>query len=235
IAGLLQGLNALSESEQALGRDLVRKLAAKLPPAGRGQLTGTGSGKAGAVLADLLRDALKAAPDESRPEADRVGAIRALGLATFADVKAPVPALLPPRQPRAVQAAALEALSGFDEPGVPALLFEAWPGLSPALRAVAVEVLLARPAWVDAFLDAVEQGKVNRGDVDPARIQVLQANAGPRLRARAAKLFAAAQLGRRRDVVAAYQKALHLKGDRARGKAVFKNGCSARHQLEGDR
>src|SRR5262249_13644541 len=38
---------------------------------------------------------------------------------------------------------------------------------------------------------------------------------------------------RRPDVVAAYQKALQLKGDPARGKAVFQKGCSACHQLEG--
>jgi mono/diheme cytochrome c family protein len=69
--------------------------------------------------------------------------------------------------------------------------------------------------------------------VEPARIQVLQANAGPRLRARAAGLFAATRLARRRDVVAAYQESLRLKGDRARGKAVFQKGCSACHQLEG--
>ena len=34
-------------------------------------------------------------------------------------------------------------------------------------------------------------------------------------------------------MVAAYQKALRLKGDPARGKAVFKKECSACHQLEG--
>src|SRR5262249_35146458 len=35
------------------------------------------------------------------------------------------------------------------------------------------------------------------------------------------------------DVVAAYQKALQLKGGVARGKDVFKKECSACHQLEG--
>src|SRR5262249_14398171 len=37
----------------------------------------------------------------------------------------------------------------------------------------------------------------------------------------------------RQDVVAAYQKALQLKGDKARGKAVFKQVCSACHKLQG--
>jgi putative heme-binding domain-containing protein len=116
---------------------------------------------------------------------------------------------------------------------VPVLLVDAWPGLSPALRTSAVETLLSRPAWVVTFLDAVEQGKIGRGDVSPARIQVLQTHADRQLRALAAKLFATAQLGRRQDVVATYQKALSLKGDAARGKEVFRNECSACHQLEG--
>ena len=52
------------------------------------------------------------------------------------------------------------------------------------------------------------------------------------MRARAARIFAAAQ-PRRQDVVAAYQKSLQLKGDRERGKAVFKDQCSSCHRLEG--
>jgi putative heme-binding domain-containing protein len=233
IAALAQGLDALPESEQALAKEIVRSLVAKLPAAGRAQFARLAGGKAGSVLADLLRDAQKTAPDAKRPVADRVAAVRTLGLAPFTDNRELFRDLLTFRQPQAVQAAALEVLARFDQPGVPALLLEAWPGLSPALRGSAVEAFFSRPAWVAAFLDAVEQGKVGRGDVDPARIQVLQAHVDDKLRARAAKLFAAAQLGRRQDVVAAYQKALQLKGDPARGKAVFKKECSACHQLEG--
>jgi putative heme-binding domain-containing protein len=162
-----------------------------------------------------------------------VAAVRTLGLAPFADVKVLSPRLLNFRQPQPVQAAALETLARFDEPAVPAVLLDAWPGLSPKVRASAVETLLSRPAWIAAFFDAVEQSKINRGDVDPARIQSLQTHADPRLRARAAKLLAATKLGRRQDVVATYRQALRLRGDRARGKEVFKKACSACHRLEG--
>jgi putative membrane-bound dehydrogenase-like protein len=233
IAALAEGVDVLPETEQALARDLVRSAIAKLPAAGREQFMRRSKGKAGAILADLFRDALKTAPDEKRPAADRIAAIRTLNLAPFAADQRVFRDLLKARQPQPIQAAALEALAGFVEPGVPALVIEAWPGLSPALRAGAVEVLLARREWVAAFLDAVEQGKVNRGDVDPARIDVLQANAGPQLRARVAKLFGVTKLARRQEVVVAYQKALQLNGDGARGKAVFKKECSACHQLEG--
>jgi putative heme-binding domain-containing protein len=231
IAAFVQGLNALPESEKSLGRDLVRNLVVKLPSSGRGQLAG--GGKAEVILAELLHDALKTAPDEKLPAAERVAAIRTLILAGFADVKVLAPDLLKFRQPREVQAAAVETLARFDQPAVPTLLLEAWPGLSPALRAGVVEALLSRPAWVAFFFGAVEQGKINRGDVDPARIQALQTQLDAPLRARAAKLFAATKLAHRQDVVIAYQKALQLKGNRTRGKEVFTKVCSGCHRLEG--
>jgi putative membrane-bound dehydrogenase-like protein len=233
LTAFVQTLNALPESEKGLLEDLVRNLVAKLPASGRGQLTAAGSGKVGTVLAELLRDALKIAPDEKRPVADRVAAIRMLRLVAFADIKGLAQHLLNFRQPQPVQAAVVEMLARFDQPAVPALMLEAWPSLSPQLRASAVEAYFSRPAWIAAFLDAVDAGKINRGDVDPTRIQALQTHPDTRLRTRAAKLFESAKLARRQDVFGAYQKALKLKGDRVRGKAVFKNVCSACHQLEG--
>src|SRR5262245_35810445 len=59
VASFVQGLDALPDSEDPLVRDLVRCLAAKLPTSGREQLSGAGGGKAGAVLAELLAEALK--------------------------------------------------------------------------------------------------------------------------------------------------------------------------------
>jgi putative heme-binding domain-containing protein len=232
MAALIGSLDALPESENALQRDLVSHLAAKLPASSSDQLVGAG-GKVGTVLAELLRDAKKTAPDEKRPVADRVSAIPLLRLVAFTDVKELAPKLLNFRQAQPVQAAFLETLAGFDQPAVPALLLEAWPSLSPQLRANAVEVFFSRPAWIAAFLDAVDQGKINRGDVDPARIQALQTHTNNQLRTRASKLFTSTKLARRQDVVSAYQKALKLPGDRVRGKALFKNVCSTCHQLEG--
>jgi putative heme-binding domain-containing protein len=221
------------DSEKPLAREVVRSLVSRLPAGARGKLTGADGGKVGALLADLLRDARAVAADEKRPTAARAAAVRTLGLAAFADVRDLFADLLAPRQPQPVQAAALEALARFDEAAVPGLILAAWPALSPQLRATATETLFARPAWVTAFLDAVEQGKVKPADVDPARVNLLQASGDVRVRDRATRLFAGTKLGRRQDIVAAYQKALRLKGAAARGKAVFKKECSACHRLEG--
>jgi putative membrane-bound dehydrogenase-like protein len=233
MAVFVQSLDALPESESALFRDLVSSLAAKLPASSRGQISRAGSGKVGTILADLLRDALKTAPDEKRTVADRVAAIRMLHLVAFADIKDLFARLLNFRQPAVVQAAVIETLAQFDQPAISGLLLDAWPSLSPQLRANVVEVLFSRSAWVMSFLDAVEQGKIKRGDVDPARIQALQRDDEIPIRKRAAKLFESSKLARRQDVVAEYQKALKLKGDKDRGKTVFKNVCSTCHQLDG--
>jgi putative heme-binding domain-containing protein len=151
----------------------------------------------------------------------------------FAEVRPLFVELLKLRQPSLVQTAALETLAQFHQPAVAEMLLDAWPGLSPSLRATAAETLFARSAWVKAFLDAVERGKVSPGDVDPARIKLLQAHPDVSIRKRSEQLFARSKLARRQDVVAAYQKALHLKGDVPRGKALFNKECSACHRLEG--
>jgi putative membrane-bound dehydrogenase-like protein len=233
VAAVVKALGELSETEKALAQDVVRHLVSKQSPAARERLTGAAGGKAGVIFADLLREARKSAADPKQSPAERAAALHTLGLARFADVRDLFADALKLRQPQPVQRAALETLARFDDPAVPGLLLTVWPELSPQLRATAAESLFARPAWITAFLDAVEKGKVKPGEIDPARVTLLQASANERIRDRAAKLFAGARLSKRQDVVAAYQKALTLKGDPARGKAIFKKECSACHRLEG--
>ena len=72
---------------------------------------------------------------------------------------------------------------------------------------------------------------MGRADVDPARLNLLKQYPDEAVRARASRLFAAG-LPRRQVVVDAYQKALEMKGDRGRGKAVFEKNCSSCHRLE---
>ena len=99
----------------------------------------------------------------------------------------------------------------------------------PCLRSLE----LARPAWVHAFLDAIEKGTVRTTDLEPARVQLLQKSPDENVRKRVAKLFAGTGPSKRLDVIAKYQKSLELKGDAAKGKAHFKETCASCHKLEG--
>lgn len=233
LAFVVNAISGLPDTEKALSRELVQAFVAKLPTAARAKLSGLLTGKAADVLADLVADARKLAGDEKADADARAAAIRTLALAGFADSKALLAKCLDVKQPQPVQLAALDTLAKFDSADVPPLVLEAWPAMSPRIRATATETLLARAAWVSAFLDAVEKKTVLPTDLDPARVQLLEKSPDEKTRTRAAKLFGTSAVSKRADVIKKYEKALDLKGDVMKGKAVFKEHCAACHKLEG--
>jgi putative membrane-bound dehydrogenase-like protein len=171
--------------------------------------------------------------DPKNPINDRLQAMQAIQPASLDKLTDLFRSTLKPDQPQPVQAAALELLGKTGHDKVPETILAAWPAMSPKVRATATEVFLSRPKWVSAFFDAVEQKKIARGDVDPARIALLLKSPNRAVRVRAEELFKGTGPGSRKDVIEAYQKALTLKGDLAKGKLVFKNNCSACHKLDG--
>jgi putative heme-binding domain-containing protein len=135
--------------------------------------------------------------------------------------------------PPGVQSAAVAALGRLGTAEVPLLLLHNWKGHAPALRAQVLDVLLQRPAWVPALLDALEKKQVLAVDVDVPRRQRLLAQRDKTLRVRAEKAFAGAVAPDRQKVVDAYRAALKQAGDAGKGKAVFAKSCAACHRLEG--
>jgi putative heme-binding domain-containing protein len=160
-----------------------------------------------------------------------VAAIKDLQILPIAEAAPILAETLKSSQPPTVQIATLDALGRFGDERTPAMILAAWPAMTPKVRATATEVLLGRNNWVPAFLDAVESRIVARGDVDPARIELLKKHPARTVSIRVTKLFAAPP--DRRKVFEDYRKALELKGDVAKGKAAFKTHCSACHQLDG--
>lgn len=217
----------------AIVEDQKPACAADRSPAARDPFGGPGDGKAGAIPKDLRAEAAKTAADETADPAARAAAIRTLRLSPFAEVKAFLAKCLDVRQPQPVTLAALETLARYDAPEVPAIVLAAWPSMSPKIRATAIATLLARPAWVEAFLDAVEKKVVLPTDLEPARVKLLLKSPDEKVRVRVAKLFAGTGPSKRQDAIVKYQKALDLKGDAAKGKTVFKDSCASCHKLEG--
>jgi len=140
--------------------------------------------------------------------------------------------LLTPRTSGALQAAIVEALGRLagDADVAPALL-SGWASHGPQLRGRIVDVLLARDSTVDALLAAIERGQVRAADLDAVRRQSLLTRLKGGKREQAEKLFAGAADPNRGKVVAEYQTALGMPGDRERGAAVFKKSCAACHKL----
>lgn len=232
LANFLKEVDALPETEKPLAEELMRTILA-VRPSIRELLGDGGNERVLQLLAGLIRDAAAAAADEQKSPAQRAAAVRTLAAGKFADVEELFATLLASQQPQPVQAATLETLARFDETGIPTLIQEAWPSLTPQLRATAIETWFTRPAWIETFLDAVEADVISRSDIDPARVSLLQKSEDKTLRERAAKLFAGTALARRQEVVDAYQKSLELHGDIDRGRTIFRKTCAACHKLEG--
>lgn len=231
LSRFLTQVDSLSTSDKPFAEELLKTVVA-IRPSVRELLGDSGNENVRQLFADLIGAAASTAVNSEKSPAERSAAVRTLAAGRFTDVEPTFAALLSSQQPQPVQAATLETLARFDEPTIPSLLEQAWPSLTPQLRATAIETWFTRPAWIEKFLNAVEAETISRSDIDPARIALLQKSDHQAIRERAAKLFAGTALARRQEVVDAYQKSLELKGDIDRGRAIFRKTCSACHRLE---
>ena len=162
--------------------------------------------------------------------------LAAAGLLAYAPFDVAGPALagsLAPAVPVDVQVAAVRALAVHADPKVSTHLLANWKGYGPAVRAAALDALLARPDRILALLSAVEKKDVPAAALSPAQVQQLKAHPNAGVKAKAAAVFRQAIDADRATVIASYAKALELKGDAKAGKAVFAKHCSACHKLDG--
>ncbi len=228
-------LESLGDSQKDLAQAIVRGLSKGLAASGSPLLArlSSGGGRAGKLLEEMISRAVATAADAQRPVAARVTAVRSLAMASFDKAGGVLGQLLDSRQPQEVQMAALAALSRFHHEQVAEMIIEAWGGFSPQVRGEAAEALFARPKRIAALLDAIAEGTILPGQLDPARIVFLRSHPDAAIRARAEELLADVHLGRREDVVKAYHDVLARKGDAGKGREIFKRECSKCHRLEG--
>lgn len=208
--GLVQGL---AQSGRSLAGLLEKPPAALAGPVGEAR--------------KLFEQAAERAGDGKRPAAERAAAVRLLARGAFDPLAKLAPGLLAPRAALDVQLAAVRALSAHDRPEVAKLVLAGWGSAGPTLRREMTEALFARPARVEALVEALEKKAVLPTQLEPARLAALR-KASPR----AAKALAGAVAPKRAKVVEDYQEALKLEGDAARGKKVFAKACVACHRLE---
>ncbi|MFI4849454.1 MAG: PVC-type heme-binding CxxCH protein [Gimesia chilikensis] len=185
------------------------------------------------IMGRVLEEAREVALDTRLPVKQRLTAIERLGFAPYAEVRSVFSELLEPQQVNPVQVATIVQLGQFPDQDIAALLVNGWPKMTPDLRTKAAETLLSRAAWSGALIDAIEAGSIGRGDLSPARVDLLKQHPDKRLADRVKQLYADRSLARRDEVVQQYQSALKGDGDVVSGKAVFKKVCSACHRLEG--
>ena len=141
---------------------------------------------------------------------------------------------LSPRHPPAAQQAALAAMTRTADESVPNRLMRIWPTATPSMRRSILDTLLGREKWVHSLLHALEAGQVAVADVDAVRRGKLLLHSDQKIVAHATRLFNQRGSASRRSVVTAYQQAVELPGNAARGKGTFKRVCANCHRLEGE-
>jgi putative membrane-bound dehydrogenase-like protein len=184
-------------------------------------------------LKPVFARAAATAVDRKAGESDRIQAILLLGLRSFDESAPMLRACLNAEQPQAVQLAAIESLARFSDPDVARKLLEAWLTFSPRARSAALSALLARPDHALALLRAVESESVKPEELSSTNKQFLLRHGDARVRALAIKLFTAKPAASRDKVIAQFQPALTLKGDTARGRAIYAERCVSCHRAEG--
>jgi putative membrane-bound dehydrogenase-like protein len=183
-------------------------------------------------LNDTLAAARKLAASGTADAAQKEAAVPLLGRGPDAESDLPQLAgfLKSETNPR-LQHAALEVLRRQRSPRVPALLLAEWPRQSPALRAQVVGVLLGRDEWIIDLLGAVKQGVLAVGEIPLAQQQRLLKHDQAKIKQLAGTLFHHSD--NRVEVLARYQSIAGMKGDAAKGAAVFAVNCASCHAFGG--
>jgi putative membrane-bound dehydrogenase-like protein len=186
-----------------------------------------------AMIRELIEQARKTAADSSASEPRRRQAAQLLGCVPFAEARETLAALLDPRQPPAVQTAAVRALADYAEAAVADLLLARWPQFAPEVRQHAIAALLARDDRALALLRAAERGEADVGQLDLTQRDLLRTHRSEPIRTLAARLFGPLAVTARSSVIDEYKTALRLTGDLKRGAKVFEANCAACHRLDG--
>ncbi|MFA6547125.1 MAG: c-type cytochrome, partial [Limisphaerales bacterium] len=201
---------------------------------------GTGAARAGTTLAGLdklghlkavFAGAAQAVEDEKAAEPVRVQAVQLLTLTTFAQSGAKLIRLLDsPSEP--LQVAAIGSLARFPSPEVGGALVQRWSRFSPRVRTDALAALTTRPERALALLNAVEAGTVKPAEIPAASVKALQSSRDKAVAALATKIFPPPP--KPADALKSFQPALDLRGDAARGRAIYTERCISCHRAGKD-
>jgi uncharacterized protein len=183
-----------------------------------------------------VEDLKKSIDDKGRPDPARVTS--AQHLLALSDTAASVSAILAEITPEAappLSGGFFGVLSKSRQAGTGKGILALWNRLSPGQRRGALGVVVRRPEWAAALLDAVASGAVQRNDLGPEHWQQLRSSANTDVAKRAAELVnGGLQISAdRQDVVKAFLPAAKATGDPDRGKEVFVKNCGVCHKLAG--
>ncbi len=168
----------------------------------------------------------------------RVKAIALLGELAEPSASAALLELVSTDQPPAIAAAALDALPGLADPALAGKLLERYPAFDTRLKSKCCDVLLARQAWAEALLTAVERGQVPAVDVTVDQLRVVALHGEAKLDALVKKHWGTIQGGTPEERLAEMRRINNDlragSGDLVAGRQLFLRQCGACHRLFGE-
>jgi putative membrane-bound dehydrogenase-like protein len=179
----------------------------------------------------LKRAEATATDDKADPEA-RADAIGLLALARTEVQVHLFKKLIDPREPDAVQAAAVKALGQVKGDEVGKFLLGRWRTMTAPVRNEAAYALERDPSRIRLLLNAIKNEEVQSWTLNFSQKRALIMNDDPQIRNMAHALLED-QPGEREKVLKRYEAALDMKGDASRGEQVFKRVCSKCHKKNG--
>ena len=221
-----QTLEALMQSLPESARDRLLALAQKW---GQPELFGTS-------ITSILDSLNKQITDASLADTQRTAAAKRLvGLQDKPEVIETVLKQVTLLAPPALAGGFINALGESRNNRTGQMITEHWTKFTPAVRRNAITVLMRRPEWSMALLEAVQRERIHKTDLAPEHWSQLRQNPN-RAVARRAERLAEINTGISSDREEVVKKLLPLakeKGDLARGKEVFTASCAVCHVFDG--
>ena len=115
---------------------------------------------------------------------------------------------------------------------VAAILLDALPAQTPAVRGAMLDALLSQTARTKLLLDRIAAKEIRPDELDTLRANRRAGQPRSGDSPRAAKLLASALPADRAKALAKFQASLELKADARHGKEVFRKNCSTCHQID---
>ncbi len=243
LTGLARGWPRDSKPAQSPEMEaIVGELFAKLPAAGKSQLVTLasrwGSDALAKNIAKLAEGFLATASDTETSDDARIkAAAEYVDLLRNDPTAAKLLELITPQTSPDIARGLVEALAKSESPDVGQALADHLTALTPAVRPVALRVLLSRSDWTLLVLDAIEKANVQLADLSLDQKQALASHPTRRIAERARRLLAAGGGLPNADRQKVLDDLKHLaeeKGDAALGKVVFKNQCAKCHTHSGE-
>ena len=183
--------------------------------------------------------ARQAAFQPDLPAPRRVALLTMLSAAADPTLIEPTLELLDSNAPESVHLAALDLLSRFDDPRLPARLI-AWhqSSSSPSFKSRVRDLLLARSSSARAWLQAVDQGKVSAAETPLEQIRRVTLLQQPELNALVIKHWGRVEAATREEKLAEVRRLNNdlraAGGNVGQGRELFKKHCANCHQLFGE-